>query len=142
MCCSFFTRWKIFSNRLVWKRDLLYNKDENFIKKFTREKTVPRALSFSPDGKYLLAGSYGGALSNICYLYHFPSGKIRVAFKEHKNIVMAVSATVRNGEILLATGDGDAMEILLWDEEGRVLSRIESAGTAVYSSAITSDGKK
>ncbi len=124
------------------KRILLYDRDGNFIKEFSKKETVPLALSFSPDGKFLLAGSYLGFPCEICYLYYFPSGEVAYAFKGHKNVVFAVAATIRNGRLILATGGGEAQEILIWDKEGKVLSRIESVGTAVYSVAISHSAKK
>ncbi len=54
-------------------RILLYDKDGNFIREFSKKKTVPAALAFSPDGRFLLAGSYLGKRPAICYLYEFPS---------------------------------------------------------------------
>ena len=124
------------------KRILLYDRDGNLIREFSKKETRPAALSFSPDGRFLLAGSFGGAPNNTCYLYEFPSGRVKAAFKGHKNSVFAVSATQRDGRLILATGGGEAKEILLWDEGGRILSRMESAGTAIFSAAISPDGKR
>ncbi|HFC46726.1 MAG TPA: hypothetical protein ENJ63_02465 [Dissulfuribacter thermophilus] len=124
------------------KRILLYDRDGNLIREFSKKETRPAALSFSPDGRFLLAGSYPDEPPAACYLYEFPSGRVKAAFKGHKNSVFAVSATQRDGRLILATGGGEAMEILLWDEGGKILSRIESAGTSIFSAAISSDGKK
>ena len=124
------------------KRILLYDRDGNLIREFSKKETRPAALSFSPDGRFLLSGSLPDEPPFTCYLYEFPSGKVKAAFKGHKNTVSAVSATQRDGRLILATGGGKANEILLWDEAGRILSRIESVGTAIFSAAISPDGKK
>ena len=124
------------------KRILLYDRDGNFIKEFSKKETVPLALAFSPDGRYLLAGSWPDEPPATCYLYEFPSGLVRLAFKGHKDTVSAVAATQRDGRLILATGGGEANEILLWNGAGRVLSRMESVGTPILSAAISPDGKR
>jgi len=125
------------------KRILLYDKDGNLIREFSKKETRPAAFSFSPDGRFLLAGSYGSAYDyEICYLYAFPSGNVIRAFKEHKNTVGAVSVTQRDGRLILATAGGEADEILLWDRNGKILSRMESVGTRIMSIALSPDGKK
>ncbi len=126
------------------KRILLYDKDGNFIKEFSKKETVPEGLSFSPDGRFLLAGSYMMAdlPYDICYLYSFPSGEVVHAFKGHKNSVLAVASTIRDGKLILATGGGDAHEIFLWDKTGRVISQIKSVGSGIFSVAISSDARK
>ena len=76
------------------KRILLYDPDGNLIKEFSNKRTIPVGLSFTPDGRYLLSGSLPTQFPVTCYLYHFPSGKVRTAFKKHKNSVFAVAATL------------------------------------------------
>ena len=123
------------------KRILLYDRDGNFIKEFSKKETVPVSLSFSPDGRFLLAG-VGVSWPIICYLYSFPSGKVVQAFKKHKNPVKAVASTIRNNKLILATGGGEAQEILIWDKTGKVISQIKSVGSGIYSVSISSDARK
>ena len=112
----------------------LYDKNGNFIRKFSKRKNHPVAFAFSLDGRYLITGSFGRP--NICYLYHFPSGKIKHIFRGHKDTISAVSATLRNGKYLFAAGGGVNHEIFLWTEKGKILSKIKSKGAAIYSIAV------
>ena len=123
----------------------LYNKNGNFVREFT--KKIPDfplvTLSFSPDGKYLLAAARSPAKSTAeCIVYKFPSGKEVTIFTKHTDIVFAGSVAMRNGKYLFATAGGDASEIFVWNNKGEVLSKIQGIGSAIHSVAISNDAKK
>ncbi|MCU1329294.1 MAG: hypothetical protein JWN34_4664, partial [Bryobacterales bacterium] len=99
----------------------------------------PANLSFTPDGRALLVTSQRD-LRSLARLINFPSGTPRVDFTAHTRAVRA-TAISRDGRIA-ATAGGDRNEILLWNtSDGALLRTLSGAGTTVWSTAFSSDGR-
>ncbi len=99
--------------------------------------SVP-SLSFAPDGKRILSGT-SGAGSQVCRLYDIPTGRERLSFRKHKDIVLAVAISP-DGD-LAASGGGENHEIYIWDiDNGKVKHKLEGAGRGVFSVGFSGDG--
>jgi len=116
---------------------LLYDKNGKFIRKFASQDTPPLSLCFSPDGRHVCVGNHSGT----CYLYSFPEGENICEFKGHKGTVRAVASMLRAEKVMFATGGGGNNEIILWDQEGQILSRIEGPGRSAFSLEFLGEGK-
>jgi WD40 repeat protein len=99
----------------------------------------PRCVTFSPDGKRLLAG-YGGPVSqNAVRLWDVEKGTYVRTFLAHKNDVTAAAFLPGGKEALTASLDGT---LIVWDvERGRPV-RTMSAGGSVYYAAVSPDGTR
>ena len=69
---------------LLWKAD-----DGDAIKIFAKATHKIAALSFSPDGRLLLAGNTSPPKPDTLTLYAYPEGNVRRIFKSHDNTVLA-----------------------------------------------------
>jgi WD40 repeat protein len=90
-------------------------KTGNFRKTLARQPTEPGSLSFTPDGKTLVASvSKAVADSNPygAYVYEVPSGREIAIYRQHQNITLA-TAISPDGQ-WAATGGGANNEIHLW----------------------------
>ena len=96
-------------------------------------ETVPLGLSFSPDGRLLLAGR--GTTPNNCNIYDSQKGFEQItSFKKHDNLTMAV--TFLNNRTAV-TGGGANYDIYLWDAyTGEVKRHISGNGKRVWSVGI------
>ena len=98
------------------------------------------ALSFSPDGRLIVAGNFTPPLPKHLALFTYPGGKTHIQFKGHDNLVIA-TAFHPSGRYL-ASGGGDHKEILLWSaENGDILSRLEGRGQTINAVAFSKDGR-
>ena len=84
-----------------------------FRKVLARQGTEVGSLSFSPDGKTVLAGAGAKGNDTDCHVYDVASGREIVTYSGHDNIVLA-TAISPDGR-WAATGGGDKEEIHLWD---------------------------
>lgn len=120
----------------------LYNSDGQYIKEFAAQHdSAPIRLAFSPDGRFLETAADPKRKAPICYLYYFPDGRLVKEFKVHKNTVTAVASLIRDGRHIFASAGGERKEILLWDESGEIILRIDGGGSSVYSVALSPDAK-
>ncbi len=98
------------------------------------------ALSFSPDGRWLLAGNLTPPKPKRLTVFAYPTGKVRQVFTGHQNLVMA-TAFHPSGE-WVASGGGEYKEILLWNPStGEILSRLGGKGRTIYAVGFSQDGR-
>jgi WD40 repeat protein len=96
------------------------------------------ALSFSPDGKLIVAGNFTPPKPEHLTVFSYPSGKTYQLFGAHDNVVIA-AAFHPSGQ-WLATGGGERKEILLWSANtGKILSRLEGKGQTINAVAFSKD---
>ena len=112
-------------------------KNGAFIKILAEQETRVVSLSFAPDSQSVLTGTSGRG-SDICHLYAVPSGRNRIAFTKHDNIVLA-TAISPDGQ-WAATGGGDNQDIYLWSTtSGKVKHKLSGRGQKA-SGALVLDG--
>jgi WD40 repeat protein len=129
----------------IWLWD---GKTGDFIEILGQQETAVGDLTFSSDGKYLLAGvGYQGRGSD-CYVYDAKTGEVRIVYKEHNNIVLATAISPDN--VWAATGGGDQQEIRIWDiktgkprlrEDGQPLV-LKGGGLPAWAAAFSDDGRR
>jgi WD40 repeat protein len=112
------------------------------------QKTAVGSLTFSPDGKYLLAGAGYQGRGNDCHVYDATTGELVVTYTEHDNIVLATA--ISPDSRWAATGGGDAQEIRIWDlksgkprlrDDGKPLI-LKGAGEPAWAAAFSKDGRR
>lgn len=109
-------------------------KTGNSIKKIEAFDKGLEALSFSPDGKYLVTGERGPKAS----LWNIPSGDLVKTFEGHKYWVSHASFSPDGKYLLTGTAD----EFILWDVAtgGKIKSSI-AAKQGLTSVVFSPDGK-
>jgi WD40 repeat protein len=114
--------------------------DGKLLKVFARADHKVSALTFSPDGRWLLAGNDAPPRPERLTLYSYPSGKVQRVFTGHDNSVFA-TAFHPSGQ-WVASGGGDHKEILLWQvPSGDILARLEGSGQTVEAVGFSADGR-
>nr|VFK63065.1 MAG: WD-40 repeat-containing protein [Candidatus Kentron sp. TUN] len=105
---------------------------------FKGHRNVVSSLAFSPDGKYLLSGSF----DHTARLWEIQTGETLRVLAGHTDAIYAVgvSAPGENGEIRLVTGSDDHT-LRLWDGAGNLIQVLEGHGDDVMSVAFTPDGR-
>ena len=92
-------------------------------------------MAVTPDGKYLLAGSY-----RVIYLWDLKAGKQLKKLNDHKGFVYDIVITEDGKTAITCSGD---RTIKLWDlKTGKMLNTLEGHTDRVVSLALTPDGKK
>ena len=87
--------------------------DGHDLGQFAKARHRIAGLSFSPDGRWLLAGREGGTdVPKHITLYDYPAGTESYLFKEHNNIVLTTA--FHPSRPWAVSGGGDDNEILLW----------------------------
>ena len=103
-----------------------------FLRIVANQQTIIGTVSFSPDGRWLLTGT-GGTRDFDCHVWEVATGKERVTYKGHDNIVIA-SAITPDGR-LAVTGGGNSSQIQIWDlltgQTKQVLTGTGAPGWAV-----------
>jgi len=109
-------------------------KPGNLVKRIEGFDKGLQALSFSPDGKYLVTGARDTKAS----LWKIPSGDIAKTFEGHKYWVSHASFSPDGKYLLTGTAD----EFILWDvvAGGKIKSSI-AAGQGLASVVFSPDGK-
>ncbi len=104
------------------------------------QPTIIGALSFSPDGKWLLSGT-GGTQDFNCHVWEVATGKERITYKGHDNIVIA-SAIGPDGR-LAVTGGGNSSQIIVWDLlTGQTRKVLTGAGAPGWAVGFAPDGQR
>ena len=97
------------------------------------------ALSFSPDGKRLLACN--ATAPNNCHVWELATGNKIVADTKHDNIVIA--AAVSADGRLAATAGGNQAQIHIWSlETGETKQTFVGRGTQHWAVGISTDGRR
>jgi len=96
-------------------------------------ETNPSGLSFSPDGRLLLAGT--GTSPRVCNIYDSQAGFRKItSFNKHDNLAQA-TAFLNNRTAV--TGGGNNNDIYIWDAfTGEVKEQITGHGKMVWSVGI------
>jgi WD40 repeat protein len=113
----------------------VYDKDGRFKRELATLEVPPRSICFSPDGKILCVSTSSPA----CFLFSFPEGEPISTFEGHQSPVTAMSCMEKDGKIIFASGNQQNGEILLWDNNGQIISKIEEASSQAYVLGITDD---
>ncbi len=105
-----------------------------------RAKHKISALSFSPDGQWLLSGNLTPPKPKRLTVFAYPTGRAHQVFTGHQNLVMA-TAFHPSGE-WVASGGGEYKEILLWDPQtGNIRSRLGGKGRTIYAVGFSPDSR-
>jgi WD40 repeat protein/tetratricopeptide (TPR) repeat protein len=97
------------------------------------------ALSFSPDGKRLMACS--ASAPNKCHVWELATGNDIVTYTKHDNIVLA--AAVSADGRLAATAGGNQSQIHIWSlETGDTKQTFVGRGTHHWAVAASTDGRR
>jgi WD40 repeat protein/uncharacterized caspase-like protein len=108
---------------------------------FARQVGRIGSLSFSPDGRLLLATCIGGPCGYAQRVFDVASGKELVAYRQHTNTVFA-SAFSPDGQ-LVATGGGNDKEIDIWDPRtGDTKATLKGTGSSAFAVAFSADGRR
>ncbi len=96
------------------------------------------SLQFNPAGNELLYG--GVSFSGRAGIFNLDQGKLRLAFKEHNNTVLAVNYS-RDGRLAVSTGSDDHETFVWRTADGAVVQRFHGAGKSVWGVGWRLDGK-
>jgi len=109
---------------------LLFDARLNLQSKIPSE-TVPKGLSFSLDGRYLIAGTEGNPNHNV-NIYDSQKNYAKIAtFDKHTNLTQAVAFLDNETAI---SGGGENNEIYIWDiKTQNIKTKIVGAGQSVWS---------
>jgi len=104
--------------------------------------TVPTGLAYSPNGKYLIAGSNSYYNYELVNIYKTTNYALYSSFKKNTNATMAVGFLQRGSTTLAVSGGGNSNEIYIWDfwkNRTKVLQKIVGVGESVWSVGIKGD---
>jgi WD40 repeat protein/tetratricopeptide (TPR) repeat protein len=97
------------------------------------------ALTFSPDGKRLLACS--AAVPDHCHVWELATGNEIVTYTKHDNIVIA--AAVSADGRLAATAGGNQAQIHIWSlETGETKQTLVGRGRQHWAVGLSTDGRR
>ena len=121
--CGFGNEILLFDTRLVLQSKI-------------KSETEPSGLSYSPDGRYLIAGT--GVYPFNVNIYDSQKGHEKIAsFDKHTNLTRAVAFLDNQTAI---SGGGTNNEIYIWDIKNKeVKTKIIGAGQMVWSVGIDGD---
>jgi WD40 repeat protein len=121
--CGFGNEILIFDNNLNLKRKI-------------KSETSPAGLNYSPNGKYLIAGTKAYPLNINIYDSTQEYSKIS-SFGKHTNLTQAVA--FRDNNTAISAG-GDNNEIYIWDiKTKQIKEKIVGTGQSVWSVGINKD---
>ena len=116
---------------------IIFNHD---LYKLQKVKTVysPIDLDYSPNGRYLLAGSSSDQSSEVIAVYDSHHNyKLKKTLRKHTSSVFAVSFLTDD---LAVSAGGDHKEIFVWDiHSGKVKQEIKGVGDVIWSVGIRGD---
>jgi WD40 repeat protein len=143
---------------LAWSRDgwtLAVGTNSGSVMVGTRDgkliKSLPRimyngkpvviwAMEFLPGNTEIAVAGVGGNAAGWAGIIHADTGKIRVAFKQHSNVIFALDVSPDGKKVV--TSGGSQHETYVWSsEDGKVLNRFVGSGNGVWSIAWAKDGK-
>src|SRR5215471_6443145 len=108
---------------------------------FARQSGYVGSLSFSPDGRQLLATCGFAGCRNVQRVFELASGKELKAYAKHDNIVLA--STFSPDGRLVATGGGDNKEINVWDpRSGDTKAVLKGTGRSSFAVAFSADSRR
>ena len=114
-----------------WDNELIvWNKDGGVVKEFSKLRNIVNALTFSSDGKILVA--LDGAGQGMSYA--IPAGTKFTDFTAHDNAVFSAAFSPSlTGNYLVASAGGNSNEIYIWNPiNGMVIRTIKGKGSPVY----------
>ncbi len=121
--CGYGNEILVFDNNLNLKRKI-------------KSETEPAGLNYSPNGKYLIAGTGNHPMNINIYDSTKKYSKIS-SFGKHNNLTMAV-AFIDNNTAVSAGGDNN--EIYIWDiKTKQIKQKIVGTGQSVWSVGISGD---
>jgi len=111
----------------------------NLIKVFENRISGLPSLSFSPDSKRILSGTFSSGEKSVCYINEVPSGKVLHKF-DHNGYIVKATAFSPDGR-LAATGGGKNYPIVIFDSKtGKTIHKLIGKGRIVYSVGFGRDG--
>jgi WD40 repeat protein len=111
-------------------REILLFDTDLILQSKIQSETVPMGLSYSPNGRYLIAGA--GAYPLNVNIYDSQNNYAKIAtFDKHTNLTKAVAFLDNKTAI---SGGGENYEIYIWDiKSKKVKTKIVGAGQSVWS---------
>jgi WD40 repeat protein len=115
----------------------IYDYNLNLIQTIHSE-TKPKGVSYSKDGRYLIAGT--GTSPRNTNIYTTTNYKLYSSFKKHTNLTQAVGFYQQNNKLYGVSGGGDNNEIYIWDIKTlKVKTKIIGVGQRIWSVGIDGD---
>ncbi|HEU4380999.1 MAG TPA: PDZ domain-containing protein, partial [Hyphomicrobiaceae bacterium] len=114
-----------------------------FIKTLAHHRNSVGHVSFTKDGRYLVAGTgYQAMGGNFdVRVWEVANGKELVNYKQHRDVVVT-SMLTPDGQ-LVATGGGDKYQIQVWDPKtGDTKRTLIGTGSIGWSVGFSSDGRR
>ena len=110
------------------------------LQKIQEVKTTyaPIGLDYSPNGRYLLAGSSSDSASEVVAVYDsYENYKLKKTLRKHTSSVFTVAFLTND---LAVSAGGDHKEIFVWDiHSGSVDKEIKGVGDVIWSVGIKGD---
>lgn len=107
------------------------------VRGFARQKSDIQRISFSPDGKQLVAGV--GTAPYRVFVFDVESGRLQRTYRGHDHLVFATATSPR--ESLAATAGGNNNEIHIWDmQTGQVAKKLRGSGQGAWAVGFSKDG--
>ncbi len=104
---------------------------------FERQSSDMQRISFSADGKQLVAGV--GTAPYRVFVFDVESGRLQRTYNGHDHLVFA-TATSPQGR-LAATAGGNNNEIHIWDmQTGKVAKKLRGSGQGAWAVGFSKDG--
>ncbi|MHA1232401.1 MAG: WD40 repeat domain-containing protein [Candidatus Helarchaeota archaeon] len=123
-------------NELIGMWDLKTFKRLQGFNEFNGHSNVVNSIAISPDGKYLISGSF----DNTIIIWNIKNRSILRKLEGHKDAVISVSITPDGKQVVSGSKD---KTVRIWDlETGSLLQILEGHNDLVCSVATTADGKK
>jgi WD40 repeat protein len=108
---------------------------------FARQGGLVGSLSFSPDGRLLLATCASPRCNRTQRIFEVASSNELTAYTKHDNTVIA-SAFSPDGQ-LVATAGGNSNEIRIWDpRSGETKAVLKGTGRSDFAVAFSPDGRR
>ena len=109
------------------------------MRRFRPNSGFVRAVDFSPDGQYVLSGTWNSVDGGTLQLWHIESGRLERRFYGHSDIVTEVRFSPDGTHIVSASWDGT---VRIWDTAtGIEQQRFDGHDDRALAAAFTPDGE-